>query len=466
MRSFDHLNHMNLFYRFEGMDMEETFAHILNAVHEGVVVMDRESTIIYANPAYTRILGVSVEKVLGKKVFDIEPETKALNVLKGKKPIIGEYEAVKSVGKHVIFDSAPIFSGGQMIGTVTIFRDITELIVLNQKLDYYRNYTKKLKKQQLFLKENLSLPFKKIIGDDPAFVRVLQLAEQVAPTNASILLEGESGVGKELLAKAIHQTSKRENKPLISINCAAVPEPLFESELFGYEEGAFTGAKKWGKKGKFELANGGTLFLDEVAELPLSVQAKLLRVLQEGCIDPLGATKSKVVDVRIIAATNKNLNEIVEQGKFRRDLYFRLNVIQIRIPSLRERKEDILLLAQHFLKISEKPYLCFSNEVINVFEKYPWYGNIRELENVVSHAAIVCQDTEIILPHLPPYFHEQLSKSTGYTTENKEITLVKAEKETILQALRKCNNNRSRAMRVLGVSRRTFYKKLKKHGLK
>ena len=449
--------------RFQKMDIAQVFALFLNSVHEGIVIMDEESKIIYANPAYTRILGIPIEKVMGKKVFDIEPETKALNVFKGKEPIIGEYEIVKTIGKHVIFDASPIFSGDKLIGALTIFRDISELVSMKQKLDYYRFYTNKLKKQNISMKQDLSAPFKDIIGDDINFVRALVLAQQVADTDASILLEGESGVGKDILARAIHMASKGPGKPLIEVNCSAIPDTLFESEIFGYEEGAFTGAKKHGKKGKFELANGGTLFLDEIAELPLNVQAKLLRTLQEGSVERLGATKKNTFNVRIIAATNRKLFEMVEQGKFRRDLYFRLNVLQIKIPPLRERRADIMLLAQHFLASSAKPYLSISPMVLDAFMKYPWYGNIRELMNVISHAVIVCQNENITLKDLPDYFHDQILKP--YSSIETDSTLYAAEREAIQLAMKECGNNYTKTMKNLGVSRRTFYKKLKKHGL-
>lgn len=465
------INKNNYFFsRFKGMDLVEALFYILNSLHEGVIVIDKEGTIIYANPSYTRILGVPIEKILGKNLYDIEPDTKSLNVLRTQQPIIGEYEVAKSLGKNVIFDSSGIFVNGEMVGVVSIFRDITDTIKLNQKLEYYRNYAMTLKKQKLSSRDNLPEAFKSIIGNDLSFVQVLQYAAKVAQTDAATLLEGESGSGKELFAKAIHGASMRRNKPMIIINCAAIPEPLFESELFGYEEGAFTGAKKHGKKGKFELADQGTIFLDEIGELPLHMQAKLLRALQEGKIDPIGSTKPIPVNVRIIAATNKNLANLVELGKFRRDLFFRLNVIIIKIPPLREHPNDIPVMAEEFLKKINKPRLQFSFEVIKSFYKYPWPGNIRELENIVKHAAIICEGKEITMQDLPDYFHEEMLKlSTSVyeknVQEDPEIKkyIADAEKQAILDALKKCNNNRSKAMRLLGVSRGTFYKKLKKY---
>lgn len=469
-------NYNLLLYRFKGMDLVETLFHILNSIHEGVVVMDMDSTIIYVNPAYTRILGVPPEKIIGKRVSEIEPDAKALNVLKTHRPILGEYEVLRTIGKHALFDSTGIFDNGQMVGVVSIFRDITDIIKINQKLEFYRDYAKKLTKQRQVFKEDLPPSFKSITGNDSVFVQVLQLASKAAPTEVSVLLEGESGVGKELIARAIHTASPRHNKPFVAVNCAAIPESLFESEIFGYEEGAFTGARRTGKKGKFDLANGGTLFLDEISDLPLSMQAKLLRVLQEGKLDRLGSTRLEPINVRIIAATNKDIEDLVEQNRFRRDLYFRLNVINIKIPPLRERLDDIRLLADEFLKKSNRPDLKLSIEVVNAFHKYPWPGNVRELENVVRHAVIVCQENEIVLQDLPEYFHEHMlkyvnpeDKARENNKNSDELSLknytAEAEKKAIQEALENCSNNRSRAMRQLGLSRGTFYNKLRKYGL-
>lgn len=459
--------------RFEGTNLMETFLHILDSIPEGVAVIDRDSVVIYANPAYTRILGIPTRKVLGKKLSDIEPEARALDVLKTEKSIHAEYEYVKTLGKHVLLDSNCVFIGGQIAGVVSIFRDISDIINLYQKMTYYRNCAINLinlEKQKN--KTDLPLSFKSIIGSEPSFVKALHLAARVAPTETAILLEGESGVGKELVAKSIHAASTRSDKAMVAINCAAIPEPLFESELFGYEEGSFTGAKKTGKKGKFEMASGGTLFLDEVSELTLNMQAKLLRVLQEGQVDRIGSSRPVPVDVRILAATNNNMIDLIEQGKFRKDLYFRLNVINIKIPSLRERPGDIMLLAEEFLKRYNKHGLKFSFDVMNAFYKYPWYGNIRELQNVVKHAAIVCEGSEIALDDLPDYFHHNLMKISDPGQEKQEKRearldfkqrVATAEKDSLIDALKMCNNNRTQAMRLLGISRRTFYKKLKQY---
>jgi len=467
-------NNNLLLYQFKGMDPIETLLHILNSIHEGVVVMDMDSTVIYANPACTRILGVRLEKLIGKRVYDIEPDAKPLNVLKTHRPMLGEYEVTRTINKHTIFDATGIFHNDQMVGVVSIFRDITDIIKMNQKLEFYKNYTKKIIKQHQVVKEDLPPAFKSITGNDPIFIQALQLASKAAHTEVSVLLEGESGVGKELIAKAIHASSPRNSKPFVAVNCAAIPESLFESELFGYEGGAFTSAKRTGKKGKFDLANGGTLFLDEISDLPLSMQAKLLRVLQEEKLDRLGSTRLEPINVRIISATNKNIGYLVEQNRFRGDLYFRLNVINVRIPQLRERSVDIRLLGDEFLKKSNRPDLKFSIEAAIALHKYPWPGNVRELENVVKHVVIVCNENEIGLQDFPEYFHEYMlkyakDKEREHNKNCEELSLkyyvAEAEKKAIKAALEKCSNSRSRAMRQLGLSRGTFYNKLKKYGI-
>ena len=449
------------------LDGSENIYRILDSLHEGVMILDADSTITYLNPAYTNILGVPKETILWKKLSDIEPQAKALRALETKQPITGGYDVLKKIGKHFLFDADLITRTGSVVGLVIIIREISDVIKLNKIIKQYE----KADDAPELTKDKLPPAFKRIIGSNPKFVKTLWFTSQVSPTEAPVLLEGESGVGKELFACAIHNTSSRSKKSMVSINCAAIPESLYESELFGYEEGAFTGAKKSGKPGKFELASGGTLFLDEIGEMPLNMQSKLLRVLQEGNIDPLGGTRQIPVDTRIIAATNKNLAELVEEKKFRQDLFYRLNVIDIKIPSLRERIEDIPELAEEFIRQYNSD-VKLSAEVLNAFYKYPWQGNVRELKNVIYRAVILCQGREIVLQDLPACFLDSISAVADETnqpaTENRSLLkgfVAESEKEKILMTLTECSDNRSKAMEMLGISRRTFYKKLKKYGI-
>jgi PAS domain S-box-containing protein len=446
----------------------ELFRSILETLPEGVVVMAADSTIVYANPAYSRILGVPVNKVIGKKCSEIEPTARCLQSLKTKQPIKNQYEIVQSVGVPIVFSTNCLFRNGELIGICSVFRGISEIVSLNKKVAEL--------KHQLSQYGRGALPasFSALIGRHPNFVQVLKLAARVAPSETTVLIQGESGVGKELLARAIHQASRRRDKPFVTVNCAALPETLFESELFGYAGGAFTGAKTCGKQGKFHLANGGTLFLDEVGEIPLSLQAKLLRVLQEGEVERLGSVKPEKVNIRIIAATNADLEAMAAKGTFRQDLFYRLNVICIRLPALREHPEDIPLIAQAILEEVNQTtgrQLSLSQEVLEIFTSYSWPGNVRELQNAIRHASLVSAEEVIGVASLPSYLLERLKREASdlgnRAAAERALRLYRegAELEALLEALRLANNNRSHAMDLLKISRRTFYKKLKKYNL-
>lgn len=457
---------------FPSDTFNKALINVLDSIYDGIVIVDTNSTIVYANPSYSRILQIPVEKVLGKKVSDIEPDTKSLNVLKTLRPVLAECEILKSINKHIIINATPILNGNKLLGAIAVFRDITEVAKLNKQLSRLKSYTEKLE-EKLTGKEQLPPSFKNLVGIDPCLIKILTLAANVATTEANIIIEGESGVGKGVLARAIHQASYRAKGPFVAVNCAAIPEHLFESELFGYVRGAFTGALSAGKPGKFELANGGTLFLDEVSELPLAMQPKLLRSIQDGEIDPIGATRPHQVNIRIIAATNQNLLSLTQNGAFRRDLYYRLAVIPIHIPPLRERKNDIILLAEKFL-VDYSPECHLSDESASLLKEYTWPGNVRELENVIKYACIVSRDRVIKPCDFPDYINKhgssQIPVKLGNPREannqksDKKVS-IKVTKETILWALKKCHNNRSKAMRMLGISRGTFYKRLREYDI-
>jgi transcriptional regulator with PAS, ATPase and Fis domain len=292
-------------------------------------------------------------------------------------------------------------------------------------------------------------------------------AQMIAPSDISILIRGESGTGKELFAHSIHQLSERSGQPFIKVNCAAIPEQLLESELFGYEEGAFTGAKKGGKKGKFQLAHKGTLFLDEIGDMPLNMQAKLLRALQEGEVEAVGSTRIQHVDVRIIAATNRPLEKMMEEKRFRSDLYYRINVVPFQIPPLRERKEDIENLAAFFLgkstKSSGKRIQGFENEVIQIFRSYSWPGNLRELENVINASTYLSNESWISLQSLPSYMKVGNLYDVGSKTL-KEI-LEETEKSVLTQSLQTHQHDKRKVAETLGISKSSLYEKLNKYQL-
>lgn len=332
---------------------------------------------------------------------------------------------------------------------------------------------RRLKEENLLAKEALRerFDFSSIVGSSPKMQALFETLSLVAPTDATVLLLGESGTGKEVIAKAIHLNSPRRDRPLVKVSCAALPETLLESELFGHERGAFTGAHSR-KKGRFELADGGTVFLDEIGELPPSTQVKLLRVVQDREFEPLGSERTIHTDVRIIAATNRDLEEDVKAGRFREDLFWRLNVVSIELPPLRERREDIPLLAEHFLRLycqrNNKEIMGFSPRVMNAFLRYPWPGNVRELENVVERGVILSQ-REIITPEvLPPALRELAGEEPEQEDQQALMvgsSLRDVERAIILETLRRTGGNRTRAASILGISRKTLLNKLKLYGI-
>lgn len=325
---------------------------------------------------------------------------------------------------------------------------------------------------QVLIKNELPEAFHHVIGDSMQMLRVLSMCAHVAPTQSSVCLLGESGTGKEVLAEAIHLSSLNVRGSMIKVNCAAIPDTLIESELFGYEKGAFTGANPHGRVGKFELANGGTLFLDEIGEMPMAMQAKLLRVIQEREITRIGGSKTIKLDFRLITATNRDLEGLVGKREFREDLYYRICVIPIHIPPLRDRRTDIPLLAGQFLRsqgTNSKRLRVFSDEVMDQFIEYRWPGNIRELKNCVERMAILCPDDCIGMEYLPPQIIKAAAldqTGNGEDQYNLHEIMEKVEYDTIKTVLSLTKGNKTKAIKMLGISKRNFYMKLEKYGFK
>lgn len=447
------------------------FFNILDNIEEAIIIIDTTGRIFYTNSRYSQILNIPQRKIIGKYIQDIEQDTELIKVLKTKKAVSKEKTYIKSLKKYVSIRLFPLFNNDNFIGAFSIFKDITEITQLNDEVKRISDVAEGFSNQ---IKEQQELKNSDFIGDSPEFSNLISKALSVAKTDAVVLIRGENGSGKEILTNFIYKNSLRNNKPFITVNCAAIPENLIESELFGYEDGSFTGAKKGGKAGKFQLAEGGTIFLDEIGDTPLSMQAKLLRVLEEGEIEKIGSSKNIAINVRIIAATNQNLEELIEKKLFRRDLYYRLNVITLNIPPLRNRKHDIILLTNFFLEKFNNKYgksLIFSPDVYNYFYNYNWPGNIRELKNTVEYSVILCTSSTVSLADIPSSMLEK--ESTHNLTNNNSIKNYTSLKDAITQyeydvfvdALNKCNNNRSRTMELLKLSRRTFYRKLKELGL-
>jgi PAS domain S-box-containing protein len=446
-------------------DWETIFEH----AYDWIVVVDREGRITKISDVYARYLGTTVPAALGKHVTEVIENTRMHIVAKTGKAEIAEVQRIR--GRDAIVMRIPLKRDGKVIGAVGkgMFQDVSEvhslaerLNLLESKLAFYQGELKRFQRCKYSL-EN-------IVGDSPAINEAKLLAQKAALSNSTILITAESGTGKELFAQAIHKASPRKDGPFVRVNCAALPKDLLESELFGYEDGAFTGAKKGGKPGKFELAERGTIFLDEIGDLPLDMQAKLLRVLQEREIEKLGSTRLIKVDIRVIAATNRDLVEMVKSSAFREDLFYRLNVFHIPIPPLRERREDIPVLTkflQEKLSRAMGKDCCQADEAVReLFYRYRWPGNIRELENVLERALNVTDEGIIRVEHLPLYLQEQhLPLSAAAVTGTLAQELDKAEKVILERALQLTNNNKKEAAGILGIHRSGLYRKLQKHNL-
>jgi PAS domain S-box-containing protein len=440
---------------------------VIEATEDAISVSDEHGNNIIVNPAYTRITGLPKEAVLNKPVtVDIaEGESMHMEVLRTGRPVHNVRLKVGPAKREVIVNVAPIFIEGKIRGSVGVIHDISEIIALTEELSRAKRLLRHLEARYRW---------EDIIGNSPVIERAKEQAKMAAETPATVLLRGESGTGKELFAHAIHNASPRRKGQFVRVNCAAISENLLESELFGYEEGAFTGALKGGKRGLFEEANGGTIFLDEIGDISLSVQSKLLRVLQEKEIIRVGGTRSVSVDVRIISATNANLEMKVQSRTFREDLYYRLNVIPIHIPALREHKEDIQPLAGHIMfKLNQefgRKVEKISDEALHDLLGYDWPGNVRELENVLGRAMITMrpQETVMDLEHLPVLPCEKISYAPPLSVQvqSLEKTVSEAEKGAVMRALQETKGNRTKAAALLGISMRSLFYKIEKYGLK
>mgnify|MGYP001106617157 CR=1 FL=1 len=454
-------------------------ATLLDTMSEAITVVDAGNIVQFWNQAAETIYEISREQVLGTPLdrhFSSE-SIRLLDALRHGTTVHRVYH-IPRPDRHVLINAAPVRMDDEIIGAVSIEQDITELVRLNEELSHTTTHLHHLQ-QEINRKQAADDPFYAIKGHSASIQAVIRAAKKVAQTDATVLISGESGVGKELFAKAIHQASKRRDKPFVAINCGAIPAALFESELFGYHRGAFTGAEKKGKPGKLELAHGGTLFLDEIGELPLDLQVKLLRALQEKQFYRIGGTEPITVNTRIIAATNRQLEKMMAEGRFREDLYYRLNVFSLEIPPLRERPEDLLELVQLFLheySVSQGQAVPrISPEVMQALFSYHWPGNIREVRNVIERLSIL-QENGVILPeHLPAAIREHAASPPGTSPSVRDAAYPLpsssrfarippgSEWERIQAALERTYGNKKAAAELLGISRGTLYNKLKKY---
>ena len=456
---------------FEDIQNNDSAAFLLtlfDALPNSILIVDCKNRICFVNRAYCRLFKINKRYLLGHKLSEFETFARIEEVLRLGKPLHDDISHIYSANIDVIADIEPLFENKRLLGAIASIRDISELLEMERQLSHFKSLSAHYQKE-LIAQENLPPRFKQIAGNNPEFNQLLKLAARVAATTASVFIGGESGVGKEVLANAIHYSSPRADKPFVALNCAAIPESLMESELFGYEKGAFTGAKSEGRKGKFEQANGGTIFLDEIGDMDLKMQVKLLRVLQEKEFERVGGSRPIKVDFRLISATNKNLPVMIEAGEFREDLYYRINIIPLTIPPLRERREDIPMLAEKFMAAMNQKYDregILSIDLLDKLSSYDWPGNIRELKNVIEQIAILCPDTVVTADYLPPQFTLQKTAASKSGAGSLKAMRDQTEREMIIETLRETGNNKTQAMKKLGISRRSFYQKLEKYGLK
>lgn len=447
-------------------ELIKTMEKIFDPIPIPIILVDKNMKVQMLNKAFAQFLNYNKKDMIGKSAIELDKNTRWPAVFKSKQAEIAWKHTFVN-GKTAVVHRIPVMDednhvayGFGMVLFETV-ENMKEIIKNNRLLE------SKLKHYEKVLSQinTTTYTWDHISGQSAAILQTIKMAKKASQTISTVLLTGESGTGKELFAHAIHHGSRRKSKPFIKINCAAIPTELIESELFGYESGAFTGARKGGKKGKFELADTGSIFLDEIGDLPLNMQAKLLRVLQEKEFERISGNKTIKVDVRVIAATNRNLKEMCQAGHFRSDLYFRLNVMSIQIPSLRERMDDLEFLTEVLLdKLSfklDKKKIPISDSAMAALERYHWPGNIRELENMLERAMILA-DHGVITPNNLAIPQAMSDSSYGPSSQSLKAIVETAEKNAIILCLKKVNGNRSKASRLLGISRSGLYDRLKK----
>ena len=444
---------------------QEIIESLIDNPYECPIVIDAKGIICFISRFSRILINIDPEKAIGKHVSDVIPQTHLHEIVREGKARIGD--TLYIAGRQQIISRIPLKnSKGEIIGAVGkgMFNQTSKVFELNRRIEQLNGEVQYLQEQLSIMKGGVE-----IVGQSALITSVKQNALQAARSNAAVLITGESGTGKEIIAHFIHLGSARAKKPFIRVNCAAIPSELFESELFGYEEGAFTGARTKGKPGKFELARGGTIFLDEIGELPLPMQAKLLRVIQEKTVDRLGGIKPIDLDFRLIVATNRDLLDLIKKELFRMDLYFRIDVFEIKAPSLRQIKEDIPLLSQRLISLMREEMGWGPSKIddcaTEVLKQYSWPGNVRELRNVLERAMIVSKGNVICQEDLPDLIKNYGSDSSKPGLVSHQMTLhqilEEAEKGAILETLRRAGGNKAKTAKMLGIHRSSLYEKLK-----
>ena len=443
-------------------------SQILKMTSDGFIITDTEGNVREINKQYADFFGKSRSEIIGKSILNIIPNSKMIDIVKHKfseEDAVHKYIDGEAKGNSVIVSRSYVEDedGNVVAGVAQVKFKVQTLAVAKklmneyEELEYYR---------EEFQNQNR---VDNIIGSDPKFREIVKECLKVAKTDIPVLLTGETGTGKEVMAKALHTNSLRCDKPFVSINCAAIPFELLESELFGYMDGAFTGAKRGGKKGKFQLANGGTIFLDEIGDMPLPVQTKLLRVLQESVVERIGGTKPIPIDIRVICATNKNIEQMVEEGAFREDLYYRLNIIPIELPPLRKRKEDLPALIEYYIAYYNqklgKSMRGVSPEALQTLTSYDWPGNVREMKNIIEYLENIAEGEIIQLSDLPD--HIVMRSGKGFEDWSLDEIVEDYEKRVLSSMVKKgaTLEEKNQLAENLKISRATLYRKLKKYDL-
>lgn len=446
------------------MNKIEWLESIIEAVNDGILVIDKSGIVQLINEEYTNITGVTKEQIIGKPLTEVRPGAILPTVLENGKPKEGVFRKEKK--KEYVVDMAPIYYNDEIVGAVSVCKSMPELYVLTKELKRSKQKINQLEKA-VGQMHQAKYTFSDIIGTSSVIQKVVDQAKRIAHTDLNVLITGESGTGKEIFAHGIHQKSDRKSQPFVPVNCAAIPSSLLESELFGYEEGAFTNSKQEGKIGLFELANKGTLFLDEIGDMPLDLQSKLLRVLEEGTFRKIGGLTEQQIDVRIIAATNKDLSKLVQKNLFREDLLYRINTVHLSIPPLRERKEDILEIINFIVNNHHYSNYEFDEEVKKTFLQYDWPGNVRELKNTIHYAINMSDQFIITQDDLPESIRGAIIKNhtTNSSTRSLHKILMETEKAIIKETLEETGTTvqgKKAASKKLGISLATLYNKIAK----
>lgn len=452
--------------------LEERLAlweRIFDSIHNGALVTDAEGYVTHFNKPYGEFLGLVPEEQIGKHCTEVVENSRMHIVAKTGKPEVNHAHMIR--GHNMVVQRIPIKKDEKVIAVFgqVMFKKVQDVRSLARKLSLLESKVA-LYEQEIISLRSTKYTLESIVGESRAMALLKKEAAKAAATQLPVLISGESGTGKELFAQAIHHASPRRLRPFIRINCAAIPRDLLESELFGYEKGAFTGARSSGKPGKFELARHGTVFLDEVGDLPLEMQPKLLRVLEDKEFERVGGTSVIRSDFRLIAATNQDIEKMVAEGRFRKDLFYRLNVIPISISPLRERREDILPLARHFLRVMAEDAalgeISLDGKVDEALENYSWPGNVRELSNVLERVLPNIEGGTIYLRDLPFFLQSgDRNGSSDPSSASLRGVQAKAEREAIRAALKEAGYNKVRAAEKLGIHRTLLYKKMRKYGL-